>query len=158
MEAGTGRGATVTWPAGEAAVGNEAVAELVKKTPYSIGYVELNYAVEKKLSYGAVQNSAGQFRKPTLEALGAAVGTGDELGKDFRGSIVNAPGADAYPICTLTWLVVPSVIPDIPKQKGMKRFLNWVYDSGIKLAMSMDYGILPPKTLDQVRYQIEKIH
>lgn len=155
---GAGRGATVKWPAGEAAEGNEAVAELVKKTPYSIGYVELNYAVEKKLSYGAVQNSAGQFRKPTLEALGAAVGTGDEVGKDFRGSIVNAPSADAYPICTLTWLVVPSVIPDLAKQKGMKRFLNWVYDSGIKLAMSMDYGILPPKTIDRVRFQIEKFH
>src|SRR5262245_24238104 len=155
---GAGRGATVKWPAGEAAEGNEAGAELGRKAPDSIGYVALNYAVEKKLSYGAVQNSAGQFRKPTLEALGAAVGTGDEVGKDFRGSIVNAPSADAYPICTLTWLVVPSVIPDLAKQKGMKRFLNWVYDSGIKLAMSMDYGILPPKTIDRVRFQIEKIH
>jgi phosphate transport system substrate-binding protein len=157
-KSGAGRGATVEWPAGEGAKGNEAVAELVKKTPYSIGYVELNYAVEQKLPYGAVQNSAGQFRKPTLEALGAAVGSGENLRKDFRVSIVNAPAAEAYPICTLTWLVVPNTIPDAAKQKAMKRFLRWAYDSGIKLAMPMDYGILPPKSLDLVRDQIERIH
>jgi len=153
-----GRGATVKWPAGESASGNEALAELVKKTPYTIGYVELNYAIEQKLAYGLVQNSSGKFRKPTLEALAAAIGSEEALLKDFRTPIANAASPEAYPICTLTWLLIPSEISDPAKQKEMKRFLRWGYDAGIKLAMSMDYGILPPKLLEAVKDQVEKIH
>lgn len=100
------QGESVNWPDGEASNGSEALAELVKKTPNSIGYVELNYAVKQKLSYGAVQNAAGKFQKPDLEALGAAVDMAQNMKKDFRASIVNASSPGAYPICTLTWLIV----------------------------------------------------
>jgi phosphate transport system substrate-binding protein len=152
-----GRGATIHWPTGKEAKGNEALAELVKQTPNAIGYVELNYAIEQKLSYGAVQNAAGQFRKPTFEAIGASIGPEDKFPKDFRISLVNAASPEAYPICSLTWLLVPTEMPDAGKQKATKRFLNWAYTSGIKLAMSMDYGMLPPWLLERVKGQVESI-
>lgn len=153
-----GQGAAVRWPIGEGATGNEALGELVKKTPNAIGYVELNYAEELKLSYGNVMNSAGKFQKPDLPALGVSVDAVQNLKHDFRASITNAPGEGAYPICTLTWIIVPSQIGDIGKQKAMKRFLRWGYTAGQKLAMPMDYGVLQPPLLNRVQDQVDNIH
>ena len=152
-----GQGETVNWPDGEAGNGSEALAELVKKTPNSIGYVELNYAVKQNLTYGAVKNAAGKFQKPDLEALGAAVDTAQNMTKDFRMSIVNASAPGAYPICTLTWLIVPRQTGSPAKQQAMKRFLRWAYGDGQKLAMQMEYGVLQPPLLDRVREQVGDI-
>lgn len=80
------------------------------------------------------------------------------LKKDFRVDIVHAPGDGAYPICTLTWLIVPSQMGDIAKQKAMKRFLRWAYSKGQKLAMPMDYDVIQPPLLNRVEDQIETIH
>src|SRR5262249_62196464 len=114
-----GRGPTVHWPVGEPATGNAGVAELVKKTPNAIGYVELNYAVEQKLGYAEVQNAAGKFEKPDFHALGAAIDAAEaNMKTDFRASIVNSPGENAYPISTLTWLIVPNHIQDARKLRA----------------------------------------
>jgi phosphate transport system substrate-binding protein len=153
-----GTGATVPWPSGESATGNESIAQFVKKTPNSIGYVELNYAEEQQLSHAAVQNSAGKFRKADLESMGAAIENAQNMKSDFRVSIVNAQSDKAYPVSTLTWLIVPSQISDPAKRTAMKAFLRWVYDGGQKLAMSTDYGVLQPPLLNYVNDQIGDIH
>src|SRR6202022_387653 len=101
-----GKGKEVSWPAGLGAKGNEGVAGQVKQTPGSIGYVELFYAIQNKMPYGAVQNKSGKFLKATLESVtAAAAGAAKAMPDDFRVSIVNAPGAGAYPISTFTWLL-----------------------------------------------------
>jgi phosphate transport system substrate-binding protein len=155
---GVGAGGTVQWPTGQSAAGNEAMAKLVKKTPNSIGYVELNYAGEQQLTHAALQNSAGQFRKADLESIGASIDKAQNMKSDFRASIVNAGSDKAYPITTLTWLIVPSQISDPAKLKATKEFLRWVYDGGQKLAMSTDYGVLQPPLLNYVNDQIGDIH
>jgi phosphate transport system substrate-binding protein len=152
-----GHGGTVPWPTGEAAAGNPALAELVKKTLYSIGYVELNYAVQELLSYGYVRNAEGKFEKPDFRAMGAAAEAVENMKTDFRASIANSPAKGAYPICTLTWLIVPSHIADAGKLREMKRFLRWAYSDGQQIALKMDYGVLQPPFLDHVRDQIAKI-
>jgi phosphate transport system substrate-binding protein len=153
-----GKGAVVQWLTGQSAAGNEGIAQLVKKTPNSIGYVELNYAGEQQLSHAAVQNSAGKFRKADLESMGAAIENAQNMKSDFRASIVNAASDKAYPVSTLTWLIVPSQISDLAKLKAMKAFLRWVYEGGQKLAMSTDYGVLQPPLLNYVNDQIGDVH
>jgi len=152
-----GRGGRVPWPTGEAAAGNPSLAELVKKTPYSIGYVELNYAIQEALSYGYVRNAEGKFEKPDFRAMGAAAHVVENMKADFRASITNSPANGAYPICTLTWLIVPSHIADPGKLREIKRFLRWAYSDGQQIALKMDYGILQPPFSDYVRDQIAKI-
>ena len=147
-----------SWPAGQAAAGNEALAELVKKTPDAIGYVELNYAIAQRLSYGPVQNAAGKFQRPDAEVLGAAEDMAQSMKGDFRGSIVNSPAKNAYPISTLTWLIVPSHISDERKRKATRDFLDWAYKSGQKIANSMDYDELQAPLIDRVRDQVSAIH
>ena len=90
-----GHGGTVRWPVGEAASGSPALAELVKKTPYSIGYVELNYAIQDALSYGFVRNAEGKFEKPDFRAMGAAANAVENMKTDFRASITNSPAKGA---------------------------------------------------------------
>src|SRR5215471_19239004 len=155
---GPGKGGTVTWPGGEAAAGNEALAELVKKTPDSIGYVELNYAKAQGLRYGAVRNASGKFQRPDIEALGKAEDMAQGMNDDFRGSIVNSPAKNAYPISTLTWLIVPSEIHDDAKRKAMRAFLEWAYGAGQKIVNSMDYDELQAPLIDRVRAQVKDIH
>lgn len=149
-----GMGATVAWPVGEGQSGNDALAKAIRSTPASIGYVELNYANAQQLTYGAVQNASGRFKKPDLEALGAAIEAAQGMKKDFRTSLTNAPGENAYPICTLTWLIVPERIENPAKLKQLKSFLRWIYEDGQKIAMSMDYGVIQPPLRDHVRDQI----
>jgi phosphate transport system substrate-binding protein len=152
-----GTGGVVKWPVGEAVSGSEGVADKVKGTPYAIGYVELNYAIQKKLPYGPVRNSSGRYLKPDLPAQNAAVRSKPEIEKDFRVTVINPPAAAAYPITTITWLVVPSEFMEEAKMKAMKRFLRFAYSSGLDIAMPMDYGILPPEVLGPLKDQIEKI-
>jgi len=152
-----GMGATVAWPTGDAQRGNEALAKAIKSTPASIGYVELNYANAQSLTYGAVQNAAGKFKKPDLEALGAAIEVAQGMKHDFRASLTNAPGENAYPICTLTWLIVPENIENPAKLKQLKSFLRWMYEDGQKIAMSMDYGVIQPPLRDYARDQVANL-
>jgi phosphate transport system substrate-binding protein len=151
-----GQGASVSWPVGEAATGSQGMADKVKSTAYSIGYVELNFAEAEKLHYGTVKNAAGNYTRPDLPALGAAESSAKDLQKEFRTSLVNGADPKAYPIATLTWLIVPSKM-DGSKKVAMKRFLHWAYMDGIKLVMSLDYGVLSSEVMDKAQNQIDAI-
>jgi phosphate transport system substrate-binding protein len=139
-----GRNTSVKWPVGLGAKGNEGVTGLVKQTPGSIGYVELIYAVKNKLPYGSVKNQAGAFVKADLKSVSAAAASAAQnMPDDFRVSITNAPGSDAYPISTFTWLLIPSRISDAGKREAIKKLLKWVLTSGQASAGSLEYAELP---------------
>jgi phosphate transport system substrate-binding protein len=125
----------VNWPTGLGAKGNEGVAGLVKQSPYSLGYVELIYAIQNKMAYGRVRNAAGKFVQPDLASVtAAAAGAAADMPADFRVSITNAPGKDAYPISSFTWLLIPSQIQDPAKKQILIDFLRWMLGPGQKMA------------------------
>jgi phosphate transport system substrate-binding protein len=139
-----GRGTSVNWPVGLGGKGNEGVAGLVKETPNSIGYVELIYAIQNHLGYGIVKNSSGNFVKADLASVtAAAAGAADQMPDDFRVSITNAPGKNAYPISSFTWLLVPAKIEDAQKKKVLTDFLRWMMADGQKFAEGLAYAQLP---------------
>ena len=151
-----GTGATVSWRGGESAPGDDELAELIRKTPNSMGYVDLSFAVEQKFAYGAVQNAAGKFVKAGPESLSAAL-AGADLDGDFRGSIVSAKAEGAYPIATVLWIVTPSHYQDPAKQDAMKAFLDWVYGWGRSVTLPSDYGTIPMPLADRARKQVQEI-
>ena len=143
---GPGRGKEVNWPVGLGGQGNEGVAGQVKQTPGSIGYVELAYAKQNSLPTAHVKNSAGEFVEPTIASItSAAEGVIAALPpeSDYRVSIVNGPGAGAYPISSFTWLLVYKTPPDAAKAKKLVDFMRWMYTTGQQSAASLDYAPLP---------------
>jgi phosphate transport system substrate-binding protein len=151
-----GANTSVSWP-GQTLGGaqNAGVAGLVKQTPNSIGYVELIYAEQNKMPYAVVKNAAGNWVKPSLESVtAAAASAGKEMPADFRVSITNAPGKDAYPISTFTWMLIPSQIPDAAKAKAVKGFLNWMLTDGQKDCASLSYAPLPKEVVAKEMKQI----
>src|SRR5262249_16458018 len=140
--------------------GNPGVAGLVKQTPNSIGYVELIYAIQNKMSYGQVKNAAGTFVKPSLEGVTeAAAGAAKDMPADFRVSITNAPGKNAYPISTFTWLLIPSEFADAAKGKAITDFLKWMLTSGEtgKDITDLAYAPLPKSVIAKEEKQIAQI-
>jgi phosphate transport system substrate-binding protein len=137
-----GSGTAVNWPAGLGAKGNEGVAGLVRQTPNSIGYVELVYAIQNKMSYGKVRNAAGAFVKADLRSVTAAAASAT-MPDDFRVSITNAPGKDVYPISSFTWLLVPAKFQDAQKRGVITAFLRWMLADGQKMAEPLGYAPLP---------------
>ena len=153
-----GAGTSVNWPAGLGGKGNEGVAGLVKQTPNSIGYVELLYAVQNKMSYGFVKNASGKFLKADLTTVtDAAAGAAKSMPADFRVSITNAPGANAYPISTFTWLLIPSKIEDATKRIIVKEFLAYMLTTGQKDAAKLSYAPLPMSIVTMEAKQINSI-
>jgi phosphate transport system substrate-binding protein len=149
---------SVNWPTGLGGSKNEGVSGLVKQTPNSIGYVELIYAIQNKLSYGRVKNAAGSFIKADLATVtAAAAGAAANMPADFRVSITNAPGKNAYPISTFTWLLVPSQIKDPAKKTAIKEFLTWMLGPGQKLAEALDYAALPGSVVSQEKKALAKV-
>jgi len=146
---GPGQGALITWPAGVGASGNEGVAELVQKTPDSIGYVEFIYALRQQLRYGAVRNRAGRFVEADLTTLANAAASAAFSGADLRVSIVNAPGAQSYPIAAFTYLLVPEKLAVAGKQETLPAFLRWMLTTGQKQCASLGYVALPPKIAER---------
>ena len=143
-----GRGTSVNWPVGLGGKGNEGVAGLVKQTPYAMGYVELIYAIQTKMSYGFVQNSAGTFTKATLESVSAAAASvAASMPDDFRVSITNPSGANAYPISSFTWLLIPARIEDLAKRAAIKDFLAWMLNAGQQLCEPLAYAKLPEEVV-----------
>jgi phosphate transport system substrate-binding protein len=139
-----GSNTSVNWPVGLGGKGNEGVAGIVKQTPDSIGYVELIYAVQNHLPYGRVKNSSGNFVKANLATVTlAAAGASKEMQKDVRVSITDAPGKDAYPICSFTYLLIPKKIPDARKEKAIKGFLHWMMNDGQNMVEDLNYARLP---------------
>jgi phosphate transport system substrate-binding protein len=139
-----GRGTSVNWPVGLGGKGNEGVAGLIKQTPYSIGYVELIYAIQNNISYGRVQNAASKFVKADLASVSAAAaGAAQTMPDDFRVSITNPPGESAYPISSFTWLLIPEKITDPAKRDAIKGFLQWMLTDGQNYTEGLSYGRLP---------------
>lgn len=143
-----GVGTSVNWPVGLGAKGNEGVTGFVKQTPYAVGYVELIYAEQNKIPSGKVQNREGVFVKASLESVtAAAAGAVQAMPKDFRVSITNPPGKEAYPIASFTWLLIPEEIADPEKGKAIVGFLNWMLSEGQHLAPALKYAPLPPEVV-----------
>jgi len=145
------------WPVGRMAQGNEGVAALVKELGGSIGYVEFIYALQHHLSIGKVRNAKGQFIGASLESIRVAADRA-MIGDEFKASLVNAPGAGAYPITSLTWLVVPSQIADEGKRHAMTDFLRWMLGPGQLQAAALGYGPLPKDLVSREEAAIGKIH
>jgi phosphate transport system substrate-binding protein len=143
-ETKVGRNASVNWPVGLGGKGSEGVTGLVKQTPGALGYVELTYAIQNKLLYGQVKNSAGVFQKADLPAVTAAAASeAKKIPADFRVSITNPSGKMAYPICTFTYMLIPSKIDDPAKKKALKDFLHWMLIDGQNDAEGLSYAKLP---------------
>ena len=156
-EKAAGRGTAVNWPVGLGGKGNEGVAGLVKLTPNTIGYVELIYAVQNKLPYGDVRNKAGVFVQANLASVTAAGASVDNMPADYRVSITDAPGKDAYPIASFTWLLVPQRIADAAKGEAIRSFLGWMLDDGQQLAAPLNYAPLPKSVVENERRTIQTI-
>lgn len=139
-----GRNKSVNWPVGLGGKGNEGVAGLIKQTPGAIGYVELIYAIQNQIPYGRVKNSSGVFVKADLAGVTAAAASESKnMPADFRVSITNASGKAAYPICSFTYLLIPSKIDDPVKRNAIKDFLHWMLTDGQNDAEGLSYAKLP---------------
>jgi phosphate transport system substrate-binding protein len=158
--AGPGKGKEVAWPVGLGGKGNEGVAGQVKQTPGAIGYVELAYAKQNQLPFALIRNSAGNFIAPSADgATAAAAGIADKLpaNTDYRLSIVNAPGAQAYPISSFTWILVYRQQTDPAKGKKLVDFLRWALTEGEKQATALDYAPLPATMASQLLARLDSI-
>jgi phosphate transport system substrate-binding protein len=153
-----GRGTAVSWPVGLGGKGNEGVTGLIKQTPYSIGYVELIYAMSNQLPYAVVQNKAGEFVTPALASVtAAAASAASSMPDDIRVSITNADGADAYPISGMTWLLVYQQQSDAEKGKKLLGFLAWALTDGQKAAPDLHYAPLPAAVAAKAKASLSKI-
>jgi len=155
---GPGKGTSVKWPVGLGGKGNEGVAGMIRQMQGAIGYIELIYAIQNNISYGPVKNVAGDFVKASLDSVTAAAASVKSMPADFRVSITNAPGKDAYPISSFTWLLIPEKSKDPNKGKILVDFLNWMLDSGEKVAPALSYAPLPDNVATKVRETIKQIH
>jgi phosphate transport system substrate-binding protein len=153
-----GKGTSVKWPIGLGGKGNEGVAGMLRQLPGSIGYVELIYAVQNNIAYGSVRNSAGTFVKASLESVTAAAASAPKMPADFRVSITNAPGKDAYPISSFTWLLIPEQSKDAAKGKILADFLNWMVTDGQKMTAALSYAPLPDSVVQKVKDAIKQVH
>jgi phosphate transport system substrate-binding protein len=151
-----GTNTSVNWPTGLGGKGNEGVSGQVKQTPGALGYVELIYAIQNKMPYAEVKNSAGKVVKPTLEAVTAAMATAN-IPDDFRFSMTNAPGNDSYPIAGTTWLLVYERQKDAAKGKKLVEFLKWALKKGEDMAKELDYAPLPPELRDRALKRVDEI-
>jgi phosphate transport system substrate-binding protein len=152
-----GSGTSVKWPKGLGGKGNEGVAGSIRQLAGSVGYVELIYAVQNKIPYGSVKNAAGNFEKASLEGVTAAAASAPKMPADFRVSITNAPGKDAYPISSFTWLLIPSQSKDPAKGKILSDFLNWMAGDGQTMTSALSYAPLPESVAAKVKETIKQV-
>ena len=152
-----GKGTSVKWPVGLGGKGNEGVAGMIRQMQGSIGYIELIYAVQNKIPYGMMKNASGEFVKASLGSVTAAAASVKNMPPDFRVSITNAPGKDAYPISSFTWLLIPAQSKDAAKGKIIADFLNWMVDDGQKMTADLTYAPLPESVVAKVRDEIKQV-
>jgi len=153
-----GKGTSVNWPVGLGGKGNEGVTGQIKQTPNSIGYVELIYAVQNNILYGTVKNSSKNFVKADLASVtAAAAAASKEMPDDFRVSITNASGNNAYPIASFTWLLIPEKIQDAGKRDAIKNFLKWMMTEGQGSVEALSYAKLPKEVVAKEEKAISKI-
>jgi phosphate transport system substrate-binding protein len=157
-ETKVGRGNSPNWPVGLGGKGSEGVTGQVKQQPNAIGYVEVIYALQNKLQYGKVKNQSGNFVDASLQGVtAAAAGAVKEIPDDFRVSITNAPGKDAYPISTFTWLLIPEKIEDPAKKKAIKDFVTWALKDGQNECEKLSFARLPKAVVDKEAKAIARI-
>jgi phosphate transport system substrate-binding protein len=151
-----GRATSVNWPTGLGGKGNEGVTQQVQQTEGALGYVELIYAVSNNLPYAQIKNAAGNYIVPSLESVtAAAAGVQLEKNTDFRVSITNAPGAQAYPISSFTWLLVKKDNKDGAKAKLIHDFLSWMITPEAQgMASALHYAPLPGPVLALVQARL----
>src|SRR5438132_243310 len=153
-----GASTSVNWPAGVGGKGNEGVAGLVKQTPGSIGYIELIYALQNNIQFGDAQNAAGQFVRASLDSVtAAAASAAANMPDDFRVSITNAPGKDAYAISSFTWLLFYQNPTDKDRARIMVDFMKWALSDGQKATQSLGYAPLPKEVIDREMQALGKI-
>jgi phosphate transport system substrate-binding protein len=153
-----GSSTSVKWPVGLGGKGNEGVAGMIRQMQGGIGYIELIYAVQNKIPYGSVKNAAGNFVKASLDSVTAAAASAPKMPADFRVSITNAPGKDAYPVSSFTWLLIPEKTKDGAKGKIISDFLTWMVDDGQKMTADLSYAPLPGSVASKVRETIKQVH
>jgi phosphate transport system substrate-binding protein len=147
---GPGKGPSPAWPVGVGGKGNEGVAGMVRQLPGAVGYVELIYALQNKISFGEVKNAAGNWERASIEGVTEAGSNVKLIPADYRVSITNAPGADAYPISSFTYLLIPVRSPDAAKGKVIKDLLSWIINSGEGEVSGLSYAPLPKALADRV--------
>lgn len=153
-----GRGTSVNWPVGLGGKGNEGVAGQVKSTPGAIGYVELAYATKNNLPAAAIRNQAGKFVEPSIQSTtAAAAGAAKNTPSDFRVSLTNPPGEDAYPIASFTWLLVYKDQPHQVKGQALVKFLWWAIHDGQKYTSDLLYAPLPSQVVSQIEAKVKQI-
>jgi phosphate transport system substrate-binding protein len=154
-----GKGTSVKWPVGLGGKGNEGVAGQVKQLPGSIGYVELAYALQNKMTYATLKNAAGNFVEGTLETTSIALASAT-IPDDFRFSIVNTSGDQAYPIAGASWVLVFKQQKDTEAAHKLIAFLRWAVTDGQKVSSELSYAPLPGalqqriiKSLDTITFR-----
>jgi phosphate transport system substrate-binding protein len=153
-----GVGTSVNWPVGLGGKGNEGVSGQVKNTPGALGYVELAYAVKNKLPVASIKNTAGKFVEPTIQTTtAAAAGASKSMPADFRVSLTNPPGDEAYPIASFTWLLVYRDQPNETKGRALVKFLWWMSHEGQRYADDLLYAPLPVPVVKQIEAKIKEI-
>jgi phosphate transport system substrate-binding protein len=148
--------ASPSWPTGVGAKGNEGVAAMVRQIEGSVGYVELIYALQNNIDYAWVKNSSGNWLKATTEGVSAAA-AGAKIPADYRVSITNAPGKDAYPISSFTWLLIPQPPKDAANGKVIKDFMQWMLDHGESEATALHYAPLPDSVATRVKATVAQL-
>ena len=123
---------------------------LVRQLPGAIGYVELIYALQNHINYGAIRNSAGNWLKASIEGVTQAAATVKNMPADYRVSITNAPGPNAYPISSFTYLLIPTQPNDMAKEKVIKDMLSWCVKSGESEVSTLSYAPLPSNVQEKV--------
>lgn len=157
--ASVGKGTSVKWPIGLGGKGNEGVAGTVRQIGGSIGYVELIYAVQNNITYGSVRNKSGNFVKATLESTTAAAASASaRMPSDYRVSITNPDGRNAYPIASFTWLLIPQQSRDARKGKVLHDFLEWMLRDGQRETSSLTYAPLPKEVVQKLQATISTVH
>jgi phosphate transport system substrate-binding protein len=146
---GPGKGASVAWPVGVGGKGNEAVAGLIRQLPGALGYIELIYALQNHISYASVQNLAGNYIKASIEGVTDAAASVKQMPADYRVSITNAPGANAYPISSFTYLLIPIKSTNQTNRTVLKDLLSWILKSGEGQVSSLSYAPLPQSLIDK---------
>jgi phosphate transport system substrate-binding protein len=155
---GPGKGTAIKWPVGIGQKGSEGIAGMVRQSPGAFGYVELVYAAQNKIQYGAVRNKAGKFLKATTDGVSqAAAAASKSMPADYRVSITNADGPTSYPISSFTWLLIPTHFNDPAKGKVIADFLRWMLSTGEGQAAELGYAPLPKPVADKVAVTIGKI-
>jgi phosphate transport system substrate-binding protein len=138
-----GKGTSLKWPVGNGFYGNEGVSEEIRKSPGTLGYIELSYAEKKKIAFGSVQNADGAFISASISGIEEAASSLKEIPADFRVSISNAPGRSAYPIASFSWILIPNHPKDPNRRKIVMDFLTWAITDGQRFAEDLYYAPLP---------------